>query len=134
MEELRVDKWLWAARFYKTRGLAIEAVKGGRVGVNGARVKPSRDVVVGDTVEISFGQGRRIEVVVRGLSPRRGPAKEAQLLYDETPESVSAREAWVAARRAAGPPPGAGSGARPTKRDRRRLEAMRASQRRPGGG
>ena len=132
MDELRVDKWLWAARFYKTRGLATEAVQGGRVAVNGARVKPSRNVTVGDTVEISFGQGRRIEVVVRGIAPRRGPAREAQELYEETPASAEAREAWAAERSAAGPPPGAGSGPRPTKRDRRRIEAMRAAQRRGG--
>ncbi len=130
MESLRVDRWLWAARLLKTRALAIEAVRGGRVSVNGARVKPSKEVRAGDRLELSYGQGRRIEVVVRGVAERRGPAREAALLYDETPESMSAREAWAAERRAAGPPPGAGSGPRPTKRDRRRLEAMRASQRR----
>jgi ribosome-associated heat shock protein Hsp15 len=132
MEPLRVDKWLWAARFYKTRGLAIEAVKGGRVEVNDQRAKPSKDVAPGDRITVSYGQGRRIEVVVRGTAPRRGPAKEAALLYEETAESAEARQAWAAERRAAGPPPGAGSGGRPTKRDRRRLEAMRAAQRRGG--
>ena len=132
MDALRVDKWLWAARLLKTRALAGDAVKGGRVAVNGARVKPSKELRAGDRVELNYGQGRRIEVVVRGVAERRGPAKEAQLLYEETPESASAREAWLAERRAAGPPPGAGSGSRPTKRDRRRLEAMRAAQRRPG--
>ena len=132
MDALRVDKWLWAARLLKTRALAIEAVKGGRVAVNGARVKPSKEVRPDDRLELNYGQGRKIEVVIRGLSPRRGPAKEAALLYEETPESAAAREAWAAERRAAGPPPGAGSGGRPTKRDRRRLEAMRASQRRGG--
>ena len=132
MDALRVDKWLWAARFYKTRGLAIEAVKGGRVEVNDQRAKPSKDVGPGDRVSVNYGQGKKIEVVIRGVSPRRGPAKEAALLYKETPESAAAREAWAAERRAAGPPPGAGSGGRPTKRDRRRLEAMRAAQRRGG--
>src|SRR5438874_8741260 len=122
VEAVRVDKWLWAARLVKTRGLAVEAVGGGRVHVNGERVKPSRDVRVGDRLEITLGQVRR-EVIVRGISARRGPAREAALLYEETPESVAARERQAAERRAARPPqPG---GPRPTKRDRRRLQAAR---------
>jgi ribosome-associated heat shock protein Hsp15 len=117
---MRVDKWLWVARLAKTRSVAVEAVRGGRVEVNGARVKPSREVVPGDRVEVSYGQGRRIEVVVRGLAERRGPAKEAALLYEETEESRVARERRAAEARLA-PQPYRGGG-RPTKRDRRRMD------------
>ncbi len=123
-EAVRVDKWLWAARLLKTRSLAAEAVKGGRVQVNGARVKPSREVGAGDELEITIGQVRRT-VVVRGVAERRGPAKAAVLLYEETPESVAARELQRERARLASPPPGADLGARPTKRDRRRLDATR---------
>ena len=128
-EPVRIDKWLWAARLLKTRSLATDAVTGGRVQVGGQRVKPSKDVRPGDQVEVNFGQGRRIEVVVRGTAERRGPAKQAVLLYEETPESIAAREHHAAERRMATPPmPVVGEG-RPTKRDRRRLDAMRRGQR-----
>jgi ribosome-associated heat shock protein Hsp15 len=123
-EGVRIDKWLWAARLHKTRSLAAEAVKGGRVEVNGQRVKPSREVGPGDEIEVTTGQLRRT-VVVRGLAERRGPAKEAVLLYEETPESMAARELLAEQRRLSSPPPGADLGARPTKRDRRRLDATR---------
>ena len=122
---LRVDKWLWAARLLKTRSLAAEAVKGGRVQVDGQRVKPSREVKAGDRVEVTIGQLRRT-VVVRGIAQRRGPASEAALLYEETAESIAERERQAAERRLA-VPPGADLGARPTKRDRRRFEST------PGG-
>lgn len=121
---IRVDKWLWASRLLKTRSLAAEAVKGGRVQVNGQRVKPSREVGPGDELEVTIGQVRRT-VVVRGVAERRGPAKEAVLLYDETPESVAARELAAERARLASPPPGANLGVRPTKRDRRRLDDAR---------
>jgi ribosome-associated heat shock protein Hsp15 len=121
---VRIDKWLWAARLLKTRSLAAEAVKGGRVQVNGARVKPSREVGPGDELEVTVGQVRRT-VVVRGVAERRGPAKVAALLYEETPESVAARELQRERARLASPPPGADLGMRPTKRDRRRLDATR---------
>ncbi len=127
---LRVDKWLWAARLAKTRSLASEAVKGGRVQVNDQRVKPSKEVCPGDRLEITMGQTRRA-VVILGVTERRGPAKEAQLLYEETPESVAAREAAAAERRLSAPP-SFDLGGRPTKRDRRRLDATRAARR--GGG
>jgi ribosome-associated heat shock protein Hsp15 len=121
---MRVDKWLWASRLLKTRSLAADAVKGGRVQVNGQRVKPSREVGPGDELEVTIGQVRRT-VVVRGVAERRGPAKEAVLLYEETPESVAARELAAERARLASPPPGANLGARPTKRDRRRLDDAR---------
>jgi ribosome-associated heat shock protein Hsp15 len=121
---MRVDKWLWASRLLKTRSLAAEAVKGGRVQVNGQRVKPSREVGPGDELEVTIGQVRRT-VVVRDVAQRRGPAKEAVLLYEETPESVAARELAAERARLASPPPGADLGARPTKRDRRRLDNAR---------
>src|SRR3954468_13352856 len=123
-EAVRIDKWLWAARLLKTRSLAAEAVKGGRVQVNGERVKPSKEVGPGDELEVTIGQLRRT-VVVRGVAERRGPAKEAVLLYEETPDSIAARELLAEQRRLTSPPPGAELGARPTKRDRRRLDATR---------
>lgn len=122
-EPVRVDKWLWAARLVKTRALAADAIKGGRVSINGQRVKPSRDVRVGDRLEYSNGPVQTA-LVVRALSAKRGPATEAARLYDETPESLAARAAYAAQRRAA-PPQQPGGGARPTKRDRRRFDAAR---------
>ncbi len=128
MESTRIDKWLWAARFFKTRSLAADAVKGGRVQLNGVRVKPSKDVAVDDELEVTIGQTSRV-VIVRGISERRGPAVEAQALYRETPDSVAAREAAAEARRLQSPPPGADLGMRPTKRDRRRLDQARGPRR-----
>lgn len=125
---LRVDKWLWAARLVKTRSLAAEAVKGGRVQVNGQRVKPSKEVGPGDRLEITIGQTRRA-VVILGVAERRGPAKEAELLYSETAESVAAREAAAAERRLSAPP-SFDLGGRPTKRDRRLLDRAPGAARR----
>lgn len=124
----RVDKWLWAARFYKTRGLATEAVNGGRVHVNGERVKPAKDVTEGDRVEITIDAIQRV-LYVRGLSDKRGPASVARTLYEETPESIAKREELAAQRRMARPL-GADLGERPTKQARRRLDALRRAQRR----
>ncbi len=129
VERVRIDKWLWAARFFKTRGAATEAVLGGHVQVNGARVKPARDVVVGDRLEITKAQ-ERWTVVVAGLADRRGPASAAQALYEETPESAAERQKRRDERRLARPI-GADLSERPTKRDRRRLDALRRGQRRP---
>jgi ribosome-associated heat shock protein Hsp15 len=129
-EAVRIDKWLWAARFFKTRSLATEAVLGGRVHVNDARVKPSKDVQVGDVVEITIGPLRRT-VHVTGIADRRGSAQVAATLYEETPESVEARERFVVERRLTRPI-GADLGARPTKLARRRLDALRRAQRRHG--
>ena len=127
MEHVRIDKWLWAARFFKTRSAATEAVLGGRVHVNGARVKPSRELHVADMVEVTIGAVRRT-LEVTGVADRRGPAAVAATLYAETQESVAAREQHARERRLARPP-GADLGARPTKLDRRRLDALRRAQR-----
>jgi ribosome-associated heat shock protein Hsp15 len=127
VDDVRVDRWLWAARFFKTRGAATEAVLGGRVHVNGARVKPSKALRVGDTVEVTIRASRR-KVEVTGVSDKRGPAAVAAALYVETPASIRAREQEALERRLARPP-GADLGARPTKLDRRRLEALRRAQR-----
>src|SRR4051794_19514766 len=123
----RIDKWLWAARLLKTRSLAIEAVRGGHVQVNGQRVKPAKEVGPGDRIEVRLGPQRRVIVDVLACAKRRGPAAEAALLYEETPESVAAREAAKAEARLAAPEPWRGGG-RPTKRDRRRLEAQRRAR------
>ena len=128
MEEARIDRWLWAARFYKTRTAATDAVAGGRVHLNGARVKPAKDVRPGDTLDVTIGDTRR-EVVVVALAERRGPASVAQSLYEETPDSIARREQRAADRRFARPL-GADLGARPKKQDRRRLEALRRANRR----
>lgn len=97
-EKLRIDKWLWAARFFKTRSLAAEAVAGGKVHVNGHRVKPARAITAGDVLEIRRGLEEFV-VVVEGLNDRRGPAKVASQLYCETPESIAAREDRAAQRK-----------------------------------
>ena len=124
---MRLDKWLWAARFYKTRSAATDAVLGGRVHVNGARVRPAKELRVGDELELTLGVSRRV-VEVLALSDKRGPAPVAATLYRETPESVEARERAAAERRLARPP-GVDLGARPTKLERRRLESLRRAQR-----
>jgi ribosome-associated heat shock protein Hsp15 len=127
LEEVRVDKWLWAARFFRARSAATEAVLGGRVHVNGVRVKPSKAVRAGDTIEVSIG-ALRWTVVVDGVSDKRGPAKVAATLYSETAESVARREQRQLELRLARPP-GADLGERPTKQARRRLDALRRAQR-----
>lgn len=124
-DRVRLDKWLWAARFFKTRALATEAVNGGRVHLNGQRAKPSKDVRLGDEIVMTRPGAAPMTLHVRGLSDRRGPAPEAQALYEETPESMEAREKDRLMRRMAPPPPGADLGPRPTKRDRRRLDDAR---------
>jgi ribosome-associated heat shock protein Hsp15 len=132
--QVRLDKWLWAARFFKTRALAVEAIARGRVSINGRPAKASRAIAQGDTVAIVK---ERIEwtVVVRSASSHRGPATVAAALYEETAESRAARE-LVARRRAqerwlvsAGPV--VEHGGRPSKRDRRRMERVRGRRERP---
>ena len=121
---MRLDKWLWAARFYKTRALAVQEIERGRVQVAGANAKPSRDLRPGDVVTLRQGLVSR-EVQVRALSTQRGPAPVAQRLYEETPASVAAREQAAATRRIAPEPAHAIEQGRPTKRDRRALDAQR---------
>ena len=128
MDQVRIDKWLWAARFFKTRGAAATAVLGGRVHVNGERAKPSKLIRTGDTVEVTKG-AERWTLRVEQLAERRGPASVAQTLYTETPESRVAREQQALQRRLARTP-GDDLGARPTKQARRRLDALRRGQRR----
>ncbi len=128
VERVRIDKWLWAARFFKTRGAATEAVLGGHVQVGGERAKPAKEVRVGDTLEIRRGE-LRWTVVVTGVADRRGPATVAATLYEETPESLAARERERLERRLSRPL-GADLGARPTKQARRRIEALRRGDRR----
>lgn len=120
---VRVDRWLWAARFFKTRALAQQAVAGGKVHVNGQRAKPSRGVRPGDALEIRKGS-QRLQVTVRAVSDRRGPASEASTLYEEWPESRTRREQLATHRRLA-PAPGYDNKGRPTKKDRRALERWR---------
>ena len=117
---MRIDKWLWAARFFKTRGLAADEADRGRVAVNGTVAKPSREVRPGDRVTLRQGEVER-SIDVLALSGVRGPAPVARLLYAETPESIAARERAAQARRLAPEPAGAIEHGRPTKRDRRQL-------------
>ncbi|MDE2618230.1 MAG: RNA-binding S4 domain-containing protein [Burkholderiales bacterium] len=121
METLRIDKWLWAARFYKTRSLAVEEITRGRVLVNEQAVKPAREVRPGDLVTVRQGAVVRI-VVVKGLSGQRGPAPVAQQLYEETEASRLAREAVAEQRRLAAEPALSIEQGRPTKRDRRQMD------------
>ena len=122
-EKLRIDKWLWAARFFKTRSLAKAAIEGGKVQLAGQRVKVSREIAVGDRLRIRQGWDEK-EVIVKALSDQRRGAPEAQALYDETEASIERREAEAAARKAAG-------GMierpirRPTKRERRQIHRFR---------
>ncbi len=114
---VRLDKWLWAARFFKTRGLSSAEIGKGRVDVNGQPAKAAREVKVGDLIELRLQPPRTVRV--KALSAQRGPAVVAQTLYEETPESVARREEIAAARRLE--PAQAIAQGRPTKRDRRRL-------------
>ena len=123
-ETMRLDKWLWCARFYKTRSLATEEIAKGRVTVNGQAAKPARDLRCGDTVALRQGPVART-VLVRALSGARGPAPVAQLLYEETPESIAARERAAEQRRLAPEPAAALQEGRPTQRDRRNIDRAR---------
>jgi len=121
MDRLRIDKWLWAARFFKTRSLAADEIGKNRVQVNGDIAKASREVKAGDTVAIRLGAVTRT-VMVRGLSGQRGPAPLAQQLYEETSESIAAQAAAREQRRMGSEPALAIEQGRPTKRDRRELD------------
>jgi ribosome-associated heat shock protein Hsp15 len=132
-EPVRVDKWLWAARLVKTRPLGAEAVKGGRVHVNGRPAKPSKEVGPGDRLELTSGPVK-VTVNIKATAERRGPASLAQQLYDETPESIAGRAAYAEQRRLeaqamAAAPSYYDRGGRPTKRDRRRFETDRDERR-----
>lgn len=120
---MRLDKWLWAARFFKTRSLASTAVDGGKVRLNGLSPKPAKDVKPGDELQIRAGE-QLWTVIIQGLCEQRRPAPEARLLYQETPESQQERERQAELRKVA-PAPLADHKGRPTKRDRRQLNAFR---------
>ena len=122
MERLRIDKWLWAARFFKTRSIAKTAIEGGKVHIDGQRVKVSREIGVGDIVVVKQGWDEK-EIEVMALSDRRGPASEAQRLYAETERSAARREKEAEARKAAGAM--ARPAQRPGKHERKALERLR---------
>lgn len=124
LQTLRVDKWLWAARFFKTRSLAAEEIAKGRVQVNEQTAKASREVRVGDLVTLRQGTVQRT-VTVRGIGAQRGPAPVAQQLYEETADSIAARERAAEQRRLAPEPALSLSEGRPTKRDRRHIDKSR---------
>ncbi|MDH5611568.1 MAG: S4 domain-containing protein [Gammaproteobacteria bacterium] len=118
-ESIRIDKWLWAARFFKTRALAAEAVNGGKVHLNGNRVKPGREVQVGDSLTI-HRSGYTFDITVQGINKQRRPAKEAQLLFEESEDSIARREEQAENQRLAA----CGHHApdhRPNKRERRHI-------------
>jgi ribosome-associated heat shock protein Hsp15 len=119
----RIDKWLWAARFFKTRSLAQQAVEGGKVKLNGERTKPAKDLSVGDELLVHIGAYEWVVRVVQ-LADKRGPAAVARTLYDEDEASRARRAEQVALRKLV-PDPGGGRRGRPTKRDRRQLERWR---------
>lgn len=123
-DDVRFDRWLWAARFFKTRSQATRAVAGGKAHLGGRRAKPGARISVGDVVEVRKGSWQ-IEVVVEDLADRRGPAKVARGLYRETEESVRRREERAARRRHFGRAPEYEGKGRPTKKERRELERLR---------
>ena len=118
----RVDKWLWAARFFRTRAKAKEAIDGGKVHINGTRAKPSKELSIGDTFELTQGWDEKV-VVVKDLSDKRGAAPIAQTLYEETAESVEKRERITEQRKAAGSQ--VRSEGRPSKKDRRQIHQFK---------
>ncbi len=118
-DKMRLDKWLWAARFFKTRSLAIQAIENGRIKLNGVRVKPAHEVKPGNRLELHIGDFNW-ELTVRGLSMQRGPAPVAQALYEEDPASHARRQQQISDRKLMDNPAAAIKG-RPTKRDRRQI-------------
>lgn len=125
-QKLRLDKWLWAARFFKTRSLAKAAIEGGKVHLDGQRVKVSREISVGDTLQVRQGWDQKT-VVIQALSDQRRGAPEAQQLYTETEESREKREAAAAARKAAGGMLDRPAG-RPTKKQRRQIHRFKTGE------
>ncbi|NHC60209.1 RNA-binding S4 domain-containing protein [Paenalcaligenes suwonensis] len=124
MDKTRLDKWLWAARFYKTRSLAVDEITKGRVLLNGQTAKPARDVQIGDEISITK-QPPATVVIVQAISAVRGPATVARTLYEETPDSIAARERASEQRRLAPEPALSIHAGRPTKRDRRNIERLK---------
>lgn len=122
-EKVRIDKWLWAARFFKTRSMASQAVSGGKVHVNGARVKPARIVLIGDEMRIRRGEVEFV-VIVQGISGKRRPAREAQLLYEETEESLLQREEMRHKKRMESAGKMFGPMKRPDKKARRQIRSF----------
>lgn len=122
VDRMRLDKWLWAARFFKTRSLATEAADRGRLEVNGQPAKPARDLRIGDSIVLRQSGGPARTLIVKGLSNLRGPAPVAQALYEETTDSVAQRLQAAEARRLAPEPAQSLEQGRPTKRDRRDME------------
>ena len=121
MEKLRIDKWLWAARFYKTRSLAVEEIDKGRVRINDVEAKPAKEVKTGDVLMLRQGQVMRT-LVVRGISSQRGAAPVAQQLYEETADSLALKALAVEQRRLGLEPASSQEHGRPTKRDRRNID------------
>lgn len=125
---VRIDKWLWAARFFKTRALAVEAIEGGKITSAGDRVKPAKLIQLGDVVSVRLGPYEHV-VTVRGISERRGPASEAATLYEESAASVATRTKLAEQLRMAPPAFVFEEKGRPTKRDRREIERLRDERR-----
>ncbi|MFO7541476.1 MAG: RNA-binding S4 domain-containing protein [Thiobacillus sp.] len=118
-DKMRLDKWLWAARFFKTRSLANQAIEHGQVKLDGERVKPAREIRPGDRLDVRIGDFDWV-LTVRALAMQRGPAPVAQQLYEEDPASHARRQQQVSDRKLAASPAAAIKG-RPTKRDRRQI-------------
>lgn len=127
LDKVRIDKWLWAARFFKTRNLAKQAIEGGKVQCEGQRVKPSKDITTGLTLTIRQGYDDKV-VRVNALSDKRRGAPEAQLLYEETPESIAKREERAAQRKAGGLAGQIISDHRPNKKERRQIHRFQRQQ------
>ena len=119
-DKVRIDKWLWAARFFKTRSMAAQAVSGGKVHVNGARIKPARPVQPGEELRIRRGK-QEFTVIVQAVSDKRGPAREAQELYEETEASIHQRENIREQKRLEAADKMYGPMKRPDKRARRKI-------------
>jgi ribosome-associated heat shock protein Hsp15 len=126
LETVRIDKWLWAARFFKTRGLAADAVAGGKVELHGQKPKPAKTVRIGDQVRIRLGAFEYL-VTIRGLSERRGPAAEAAKLYEEDPAGKARRETLAEQHRIAAQAFSFGEG-KPSKKERRAIEKIRGKR------
>lgn len=126
-EKVRIDKWLWAARFFKTRNLAKQAIEGGKIQCDGQKVKPSKDITTGLSLTIRQGYDDKV-VLVKALSDKRRGAPEAQLLYEETPESIAKREERAAQRKAGGLAGQIISDHRPNKKERRQIHRFQRQQ------